>query len=66
MITKEEKIKIITDRIEQADIHISWLNTNIGKLEEIPSDKLTMQQQLDNFILKKAVLQALLEEESLD
>ena len=66
MITNEEKIKIIIDKIEQVDIHIAWLNDNIGKIEEIPSDKLTMQQQLDNFILKRAFLQALLEEESLD
>jgi len=56
MITNEEKIKILTDRIEQVDIHINWLNSNIGQLEEIPSDKLTMQEQLDICLFKKSIL----------
>lgn len=62
MITNEEKIKILTDRIEQVDIHISWLNDNIGQLEEIPSDKLTMQEQLNKYISSKIALQAALDE----
>lgn len=62
MITNEEKIKILTDRIEQIDIHISWLNTNIGQLEEIPSGKLTMQEQLNNYMSSKIALQSALDE----
>lgn len=62
MISNEEKIKILIDRIEQTDIHISWLSSNIGNLEEIPYGKLTMQEQLDNYISSKAALQALLDE----
>jgi hypothetical protein len=62
MITNEEKIKILTDKIEQVGMHISWLNLNIGNLEEIPSGKLTMKEQLDNYISGKAALQAALDE----
>lgn len=62
MITNEEKVKILTDRIEQVDMHIAWLNDNIGKLEEIPSGKLTMQEQLNNQISSKTALQAALDE----
>ncbi len=62
MITNQEKIKILADRIEQAEIHIAWLNGNIGKLEEIPSGKFTMQEQLNNYTSKKAALQAALDE----
>ena len=62
MITKEDKIKIITDKIEQIDMHISWLNSNIGELEEIPSGKLTMQEQLNNYMSSRAIIQAVLDE----
>ena len=62
MITNEEKVKILTDRIEQVDMHIAWLNDNIGKLEEIPSGKLSMQEQLNNQISSKTALQAALDE----
>lgn len=62
MITNEEKIKIIMDKIEQADIHIAWLNDNIGKIEEIPSGKLTMQEQLNNYTSIRNILQETLDE----
>ena len=62
MITNEEKIKIIIDKIEQVDIHIAWLNDNIGKIEEIPSGKLTMQEQLNNYTLIRNMLQGALDE----
>ncbi len=62
MITNQDKIKILADRIEQAEIHIAWLNGNIGKIEEIPSGKLTMQEQLNNYTSKRAALQAALDE----
>lgn len=62
MITNEEKIKIIIDKIEQVDIHIAWLNDNIGKIEEIPSGKLTMQEQLNNYTLIRNMLQGTLDE----
>lgn len=62
MITNEEKIKIIIDKIEQVDIHIAWLNDNIGKIEEIPSGKLTMQEQLNDYTLIRNMLQGTLDE----
>ena len=62
MITNEEKIKIIIDKIEQVDIHIAWLNDNIGKIEEIPSGKLTMQEQLNNYTSIRNILQETLDE----
>lgn len=62
MINNEEKIKILTDRIEQLDVHIAWLNSNIGQIEEIPSGKLTMQEQLDIYMSSKAALQSALDE----
>jgi hypothetical protein len=57
MLTNEEKIKIINDKIEAFDIHIEWLNQNIGMVEEILSPgKLSMQEQLESIMLKKNAL----------
>lgn len=61
MITNEEKINLINEKIEGIDVNIQWLNNNIGIMEEIPSpDKLSMQEQLQDLISKKnALLEAL-------
>lgn len=57
IITIQDKINIINQHLEAIDIHILWLNNNIGVVEEIPHpEKLTMQEQLTNLINKKNML----------
>jgi len=57
MITKEEKINLINEKIEGIDVSIDWLNANIGIIEEIPTaDKPSMSEQLQNLIDKKNAL----------
>lgn len=57
IITINDKINIINQHLEAIDMHILWLNNNIGVVEEIPyPGKLTMQKQLINLIKKKDML----------
>lgn len=63
MLTNEEKIKIINDKIEAFNIHIEWLNQHIGTVEEIPSPgKLSMQEQLEAIVIKKNALLATIDQ----
>jgi len=63
MITKEEKINLINEKIEGIDVSIDWLNANIGIIEEIPTaDKLSMSEQLQNLIDKKNALLEVLDQ----
>jgi hypothetical protein len=63
IISKKEKIKIINAKLEGIEINISWLNSNIGILEEIPTpDKMTMTDQLSSLIIKKDILIGLLDQ----
>ena len=61
MITNEEKINLINEKIDGINVNIEWLNNNIGVTEEVPSPgKLSMQEQLQDLISKKnALLEAL-------
>lgn len=63
IISKEEKIKIINSQLEGIEVNISWLNSNIGILEEIPTPgKMTMTDQLSSLIIKRGTLIGLLDE----
>ena len=54
MISNQEKINLINEKLEGINVNILWLNTNIGLLEDIPSEgKPSMQEQLNNLISKK-------------
>lgn len=61
MISNQEKINLINEKVQGLEVNISWLNANIGSIEEIPIEgKLSMQEQLADLISKKnALLEAL-------
>lgn len=63
MITNEEKINLINEKIEGIEVNMSWLNANIGSMEEIPVEgKLSMQEQLENLTIKKNALLEVLDQ----
>jgi hypothetical protein len=63
MISNQEKINLINEKLEGINVNILWLNTNIGLLEDIPSEgKPSMQEQLNNLISKKNALLEVLDQ----
>lgn len=63
MISNQEKINLINEKLEGVNVNILWLNTNIGLFEDIPSEgKPSMQEQLNNLISKKNALLEVLDQ----
>jgi len=52
----EEKLKLIDCKIDIINVNLEWLNQNVGKVDEILDGKLSIQGQIDNFMLKKEAL----------
>lgn len=61
IISNQEKINLINEKIEGINVNMDWLNANIGLVEDFPSPgKLSMQEQLVELANKKnALLEAL-------
>lgn len=61
MISNQDKINLINEKIEGINVNIDWLNANMGVIEEIiTADKPSMSEQLQNLIDRKnALLEAL-------
>ena len=63
MISNQEKINLINEKLEGINVNILWLNTNIGLLEDMTSEgKPSMQEQLNNLISKKNALLEVLDQ----
>ena len=63
MISNQEKINLINEKLEGINVNILWLNANIGLLEDIPSEgKPSMQEELNNLISKKNALLEVLDQ----
>lgn len=63
MISNQEKINLINEKLEGINVNILWLNTNIGLLEDISYEgKPSMQEQLNNLISKKNALLEVLDQ----
>jgi len=52
----EEKLKLIDCKIDIINVNLEWLNQNVGKVDEVLDGKLSIQEQIDNFMLKKEAL----------
>lgn len=55
IMTNEEKIYVVTDRINNFNNLIIWLENN-PSLGEIPEGKLSTEEQKNNLILKRDAL----------
>lgn len=57
MISNQDKINLINEKIEGINVNIDWLNANMGVIEEIiTADKPSMSEQLQNLIDRKNAL----------